>query len=112
MDVWPGHPFPLGPEWDGSGTNFALFTENAERVELCLFDAEGRETRVALTEREAFNLHCYIPGIAPGQRYRYRVYGDHDPGTGHRLHRHKLRIGPYSKAPNGPGTGGPGSERA
>jgi isoamylase len=102
MDVWPGHPFPLGPEWDGSGTNFALFTENAERVELCLFDAEGRETRVALTEREAFNWHCYIPGIGPGQRYGYRVYGDYEPATGHRFNPHKLLIDPYAKAIEGP----------
>jgi glycogen operon protein len=102
MDVWPGHPFPLGPDWDGSGTNFALFTENAERVELCLFDAEDRETRVALTEREAFNWHCYIPGIGPGQRYGYRVYGDYDPATGHRFNPHKLLIDPYAKAIEGP----------
>jgi isoamylase len=102
MDVWPGHPFPLGPEWDGSGTNFALFTENAERVELCLFDAEDRETRVELIEREAFNWHCYIPGIGPGQRYGYRVYGDYDPATGHRFNPHKLLIDPYAKAIEGP----------
>jgi len=102
MDVWPGHPFPLGPAWDGSGTNFALFTENAERVELCLFDAEDRETRIALTEREAFNWHCYIPGIGPGQRYGYRVYGDYDPTTGHRFNPHKLLIDPYAKAIEGP----------
>jgi isoamylase len=102
MDVWPGHPFPLGPEWDGSGTNFALFSENAERVELCLFDAEDRETRVELTEREAFNWHCYIPGIGPGQRYGYRVYGDYDPATGHRFNPHKLLIDPYAKAIEGP----------
>ncbi len=102
MEVWPGHPFPLGPAWDGSGTNFALFTENAERVELCLFDAEDRETRIALTEREAFNWHCYIPGIGPGQRYGYRVYGDYDPTTGHRFNPHKLLIDPYAKAIEGP----------
>jgi glycogen operon protein len=102
VDVWPGHPFPLGPEWDGSGTNFALFTENAERVELCLFDAEDRETRVELIEREAFNWHCYIPGIGPGQRYGYRVYGDYDPATGHRFNPHKLLIDPYAKAIEGP----------
>jgi glycogen operon protein len=102
MDVWPGHPFPLGPEWDGNGTNFAVFTENAERVELCLFDAEDRETRITLTEREAFNWHCYIPGIAPGQRYGYRVYGDYDPATGHRFNPHKLLIDPYAKAIEGP----------
>ena len=63
MDVWPGHPFPLGPTWDGSGTNFAIFSENAERVELCLFDAEDRETRLALEQRTAFNWHCYVPGV-------------------------------------------------
>jgi glycogen operon protein len=102
MDVWPGHPFPLGPEWDGSGTNFALFSENAARVELCLFDAEDREIRVELTEREAFNWHCYIPGIGPGQRYGYRVYGDYEPATGHRFNPHKLLIDPYAKAIEGP----------
>jgi isoamylase len=102
MDVWPGHPFPLGPEWDGSGTNFALFSENAERVELCLFDADDRETRVELNAREAFNWHCYIPGIGPGQRYGYRVYGAYDPATGHRFNPHKLLIDPYAKAIEGP----------
>jgi isoamylase len=102
MDVWPGHPFPLGPEWDGGGTNFALFSENAARVELCLFDAEDRETRVELIEREAFNWHCYIPGIGPGQRYGYRVYGDYDPATGQRFNPHKLLIDPYAKAIEGP----------
>jgi isoamylase len=102
MEVWPGHPFPLGPAWDGDGTNFALFTENAERVELCLFDAEDRETRIALTEREAFNWHCYIPGIGPGQRYGYRVHGEYDPASGHRFNPHKLLIDPYAKAIEGP----------
>jgi glycogen operon protein len=101
MDVWPGHPFPLGPEWDGSGTNFALFSENAERVELCLFDDGDHETRVELTEREAFNWHCYIPGIGPGQRYGYRVYGAYDPATGRRFNPHKLLIDPYAKAIEG-----------
>ncbi len=102
MDVWPGHPFPLGPTWDGSGTNFAIFTENAERVELCLFDGGGEETRIPLVEREAFNWHCYIPGIGPGQRYGYRVYGDYDPASGKRFNPHKLLIDPYAKAIEGP----------
>src|SRR2546426_11502571 len=66
MRVWPGHPFPLGPNWDGHGTNFSLFSENAERVELCLFDAHDHETRVPLTERTAFNWHVYLPGVGPG----------------------------------------------
>jgi isoamylase len=102
MDVWPGHPFPLGPAWDGHGTNFSLFSENATRVELCLFDAEDRETRVEQTEREAFNWHCYIPGIGPGQRYGYRVYGEYDPASGHRFNPDKLLIDPYAKAIEGP----------
>jgi glycogen operon protein len=102
MDVWPGNLFPLGSEWDGSGTNFSLFSENAERVELCLFDAEGHETRVELTEREAFNWHGYIPGIGPGQRYGYRVHGAYDPATGRRFNPNKLLIDPYAKAIEGP----------
>jgi isoamylase len=102
MDVWPGKPFPLGPTWDGNGTNFALFSENAERVELCLFDGDDRETRVELIEREAFNWHCYIPGIGPGQRYGYRVHGPYDPLSGHRFDPYKLLIDPYAKAVEGP----------
>jgi len=101
VNVWPGNPFPLGPTWDGQGTNFALFSENAERVELCLFDAEGSETRVELAERTAFNWHCYIPGIGPGQRYGYRVHGPYDPQTGHRFNPSKLLIDPYAKAIEG-----------
>ena len=102
MDVWPGHPFPLGPNWDGNGTNFALFSENAERVELCLFDAEDNETRVDVAEHTAFNWHCYIPGVGPGQRYGYRVYGPYDPAAGHRFNPSKLLIDPYAKAIEGP----------
>ena len=81
-EVWPGRPFPLGPVWDGQGTNFSLFSERAERVELCLFDADDRETRVELSERTAFNWHCYLPGVGPGQRYGYRVHGPYEPGAG------------------------------
>jgi isoamylase len=102
MDSWPGLPFPLGPTWDGSGTNFALFSENAERVELCLFDADDHETRVEMTEREVFNWHCYLPGIGPGQRYGYRVYGPYDPASGKRFNPAKLLIDPYAKAVEGP----------
>jgi isoamylase len=102
MEVWPGKPFPLGPNWDGSGTNFALFSENAQRVELCLFDGDDRETRIELTQREAFNWHCYVPGIGPGQHYGYRVHGAYDPATGHRFNPHKLLIDPYAKAIEGP----------
>src|SRR3954466_2958470 len=101
MEIWPGKPFPLGPTWDGSGTNFAIFSENAERVELCLFDEYDAETRVELTEREAFNWHCYLPGVGPGQRYGYRVHGPYDPATGKRFNAAKLLIDPYAKAIDG-----------
>jgi glycogen operon protein len=102
MNIWPGKPFPLGPVWDGQGTNFSIFSENAERVELCLFDEHDQETRIELTEREAFNWHCYIPGIAPGQRYGYRVHGGYDPASGKRFNPSKLLIDPYAKSIEGP----------
>jgi len=102
VEVWPGKPFPLGAAWDGSGTNFALFTENASRVELCLFDDADRETRIELSERTAFNWHCYVRGVGPGQRYGYRVHGPYDPAVGHRFNPHKLLIDPYAKAIEGP----------
>jgi glycogen operon protein len=102
VNIWPGKPFPLGPSWDGEGTNFALFSENAQRVELCLFDETDRETRIELTERAAFNWHCYVRGIGPGQRYGYRVHGPYEPAAGHRFNSHKLLIDPYAKAIEGP----------
>jgi glycogen operon protein len=102
MEVWPGQPFPLGPMWDGRGTNFSLFSENAERVELCLFDADDRETTIELTERTVFNWHCYLPGIGPGQRYGYRVHGPYEPEAGKRFNPTKLLIDPYAKAIDGP----------
>jgi isoamylase len=99
---WPGKPYPLGPMWDGEGTNFSLFSENAERVELCLFDDEDRETRVELAERTAFVWHGYLPGIGPGQRYGYRVHGPYDASRGLRFNPAKLLIDPYAKAIEGP----------
>ena len=102
MEVWPGYPFPLGPTWDGQGTNFTVFSENAERVELCLFDADDRETRVDVEQRTALNWHCYLPGVGPGRRYGYRVHGAYDPATGRRFNPHKLLIDPYAKAIEGP----------
>jgi isoamylase len=101
-EVWPGAPFPLGATWDGEGTNFSLFSEHAEHVELCLFDAGGAEERVALPERSAFNWHCYLPGVGPGQRYGYRVHGHYKPEEGHRFNAAKLLIDPYAKALEGP----------
>jgi isoamylase len=100
--VWPGGPFPLGPVWDGDGTNFSLYSENAERVELCLFDDEGREERVEVRQRTAHEWHAYLPGVGPGQRYGYRVYGPWEPGAGHRFNPAKLLIDPYAKAIDGP----------
>ncbi len=99
--VWVGNPFPLGPEWDGDGTNFSLFSENAERVELCLFDDAGNEERIELLERTAFNWHCYLPGVGPGQRYGYRVHGPYDPRRGVRFNPAKLLIDPYAKQIDG-----------
>jgi isoamylase len=100
--VWPGRPFPLGPLWDGEGTNFSLFSENAEKVELCLFDEKDREARFELTERTAFNWHGYLPGIGPGQRYGYRVHGPWAPERGQRFNPKKLLIDPYAKSIEGP----------
>ncbi len=100
-EVWPGRPFPLGAEWDGRGTNFSLFSEHAERVELCLFEGADAETRIDVTDRRAFNWHCYLPGVGPGQRYGFRVHGAYDPRAGHRFNPAKLLIDPYAKAIDG-----------
>jgi glycogen operon protein len=100
-ETWPGGPFPLGPTWDGQGTNFSLFSEHATRVELCLFDEQDEEERIALTERTAFNWHTYVPGVGPGQRYGFRVHGPYDPEHGDRFNPSKLLIDPYAKAIEG-----------
>ncbi|WP_067831867.1 glycogen debranching protein GlgX [Actinomadura kijaniata] len=100
-EVWPGEPYPLGATWDGMGTNFALFSEVAERVELCLFDADGHESRIDLQEVDGFVWHCYLPGVMPGQRYGYRVHGPYRPREGHRCNPHKLLLDPYGKAIEG-----------
>ncbi|HZC40551.1 MAG TPA: glycogen debranching protein GlgX, partial [Streptosporangiaceae bacterium] len=103
--VCPGAPYPLGATWDGAGTNFALFSEVAERVELCLLDGDGdgrlAEDRIPLTEIDGFVWHGYLPGIGPGQRYGYRVYGPYDPASGHRCNPAKLLLDPYAKAVDG-----------
>jgi isoamylase len=98
MEVWPGQPFPLGASYDGAGTNFSLFSEAAERVDLCLFDEAGEETRVRLPEMTAFCWHGYLPGVGPGQRYGFRVDGPYDPARGLRCNPAKLLIDPYGKA--------------
>jgi isoamylase len=101
MKVWPGSPYPLGASYDGGGTNFALFSEVASRVELCLFDDNGKETRVDLPEREALVWHGYLPRIVPGQRYGYRVHGPYEPSAGLRCNPAKLLLDPYAKAVDG-----------
>jgi isoamylase len=101
MQVWPGTRYPLGATYDGAGTNFALFSEVADRVELCLFDADGAERRVDLIEVDGFVWHAYLPGIDPGQRYGYRVHGPYDSSRGQRCNPHKLLLDPYAKAIDG-----------
>ena len=103
VHVWPGSAYPLGATWDGSDTNFALFSEVADRVELCLFDRGDRsETRVEFTEVDGFVWHCYLLGVGAGQQYGYRVHGPHAPGRGQRCNAAKLLLDPYGTARRGP----------
>jgi isoamylase len=101
IENWPGRPYPLGAAYDGAGTNFSLFSEVADRVELCLFDEDGREQRLRLEEIDASVWHAYLPGIVPGQRYGYRVHGPWAPEHGQRCNPAKLLIDPYAKAIEG-----------
>jgi glycogen operon protein len=99
MKTWPGTPYPLGATWDGAGVNFAVFSEHAEKIELCFFDISGKESsRVLLTEKTDQVYHAYLPGIRPGQHYGYRVHGPYRPQEGQRFNPHKLLIDPYAKA--------------
>jgi glycogen operon protein len=100
-EVWPGRAHPLGASWDGNGTNFAIFSENATAVYLCLFDKQGQETQVQLPEVTNYVWHGYLPGIGPGQHYGYRVQGPYAPKQGHRFNAHKLLIDPYARALTG-----------
>ncbi|MQY07309.1 glycogen debranching protein GlgX [Actinomadura macrotermitis] len=104
--IWPGDAYPLGAHFDGAGTNFAVFAEAAEQVELCLFDgpaeaAETKETRIVLPEVDAFVWHAYLPGVMPGQRYGYRVHGPYEPAKGARCNPAKLLLDPYAQAIEG-----------
>ena len=104
MQIWPGKPYPLGATWDGRGTNFALSSEIAEGVELCLFNhpqAQEEFIRIRLTEHTDYVWHCYLPGVGPGQLYGYRVYGPPAPKYGLRFNPAKLLLDPYSKAISG-----------
>lgn len=107
MQTWPGKPYPLGATFDGTGTNFAIFSEVAERVELCLIAEDGTEERVDLPEVDAFVWHAYLPSVQPGQRYGYRVHGPYDPARGHRCNPAKLLLDPYAKAIDGQIDGDP-----
>ncbi|MFL5477132.1 MAG: glycogen debranching enzyme GlgX, partial [Gemmatimonadales bacterium] len=104
MRVWPGHPAPLGATWEGEGTNFALFSANGHRVELCLFnhpDDAVEAERVELKEPSDQVWHAYLPDVRPGQAYGYRVHGPHAPAEGHRFNPAKLLLDPYAKAISG-----------
>ena len=105
--VWPGHAYPLGSTYDGAGTNFALFSDVADRVELCLLDADNNETRIPLEERDAHIWHCYLPGVQPGQRYGFRVHGPWNPDEGKRCDANKLLVDPYARAFDGDFDGHP-----
>lgn len=107
MQIWPGRPYPLGATFDGSGTNFALFSGVAEKVELCLIGEDGQEERVLLTEVDGGVWHGYLPGVQPGQRYGYRVHGPLEPEKGLRCNASKLLLDPYAKAIEGQVDGDP-----
>ena len=101
MQIWPGRSYPLGARYDGSGANFALFSEVGTRVELCLFDPSGNQQVIDLPERTGFVRHGYVPGLEPGQRYGYRVHGPWAPEQGHRCNPAKLLLDPYAHAIEG-----------
>ena len=98
IETWPGSAYPLGATFDGTGTNFSLFSQVAERVQLCLFGDDGTETRVGMKEMDAFVWHAYLPHVQPGQRYGYRVHGPYNPPAGQRCNPAKLLLDPYAKA--------------
>src|SRR6476659_5419554 len=101
MRIWPGSPYPLGSTWDGEGVNFALFSENATAVELCLFDdpdAAEESHRIMIEECTDYVWHVYLPEVRPGQHYGYRIHGPYEPEAGHRFNPAKLLLDPYAKA--------------
>ncbi|TDK25728.1 glycogen debranching enzyme GlgX [Arthrobacter crusticola] len=101
MELWPGEAYPLGATYDGTGTNFALYSEIAESVVLCLFEGDGTETQIPLKEVDGYVWHGYLPQVAPGQKYGYRVHGPNNPAEGHRCNPNKLLLDPYAKAVHG-----------
>ncbi|CAB0820703.1 glycogen debranching enzyme GlgX [Corynebacterium diphtheriae] len=105
--IWPGQSYPLGSKYDGAGTNFAIFSDVAEKVELCLIDAQCNEERILLDEVDAHIWHCYLPGVKPGQRYGFRVHGPYIPAEGKRCDPSKLLVDPYARAFDGEFDGHP-----
>ena len=101
MKLWPGTPYPLGATYDGTGTNFSLFSSVADKVELCLFDLNDKETRIELPEVTGYCWHGYLPEVEPCQRYGFRVHGPWEPEQGHRCNPEKLLLDPYAKANDG-----------
>ena len=99
--VWPGTPYPLGATYDGAGTNFSLFSEVADKVELCLIGKDGSEERINLVEVDGYVWHAYLPTVTPGQRYGFRVHGPWDPAAGYRCDASKLLLDPYGKSFHG-----------
>src|SRR5690606_8006916 len=98
--IYPGRPYPLGATWDGKGVNFTLFADNADAVDLCLFDSpepDAREEVIRITQRSHHIWHIYLPDMAPGQLYGFRVHGPYEPDRGHRFNAHKLLLDPYAK---------------
>ena len=101
MRIWPGRPYPLGATWDGRGVNFALYSENATKVELCLFDSaddKKEAERIEMPEYTDMVWHMYLPEVRPGQLYGYRVHGPYEPQKGHRFNDNKLLLDPYARA--------------
>ncbi|MFC5280439.1 glycogen debranching protein GlgX [Arcanobacterium canis] len=101
MEIWPGKPYPLGATYDGAGTNFAIYSSIADKIELSLISDDLTEERIELREIDAHVFHCYLPGIRPGQRYGFRVYGPYDPAAGYRCDPSKILLDPYAKAIDG-----------
>lgn len=101
VEVWPGSAYPLGATFDGAGTNFSLFSEVADAVDLCLIAKDGSEARIPLDEVDGYVWHAYLPSVAPGQRYGFRVHGPYDPSSGLRCDPSKLLLDPYGKAFDG-----------
>ena len=109
MEVWPGSAYPLGATFDGTGTNFALFSEVAEAVELCLFDDDGEQECIDLREVDGYVWHCYLPQVQPGQKYGYRVHGPYDPSKRPALQPQQAAAGPLRQGRVRPDRLGPGA---